>query len=745
MSLLSIQTWQKICHQKGNVHLSLDPAPHGIVLTSLTGPIKCWGVANIVLFGKEISLYVVDNLKGYNLILGDDCLRILSAQIDYASSTVVLGSRRLKAHDIPQSEVYDLASVTTNLDYWSSKFPKLFCSDPDNLPATTSTFRCSIDTGDADPIYQRPYRLPLSKKHIVDKEIDKMLKLGIIQPSHSPWASPIVLVPKPDGETRFCIDYRKVNGVTRSDKFPLPQISEILDQLGGCKVFSTLDLRSGYHQLLLDRDAIPKTAFNCHRGLFEYKRLPFGLKNAPAQFQRFMTQALSKYIGKICMVYLDDIIVYSRDEESHQKHLSLIFSALQKLGMTLKLSKCNIACSEVKLLGFIVGSDGIRSCPEKVSCIERLLPPVNQKGVRSFLGLCNYYRSLVPNYAEKAAPLNRLLCKDVPFHFGPKEMASFQALKEELVSDRILAYPQPDKPYKIFSDACDTSIGAILVQDHVVNGEVIERPVSYFSKALSGPQLNWATIEKECFALISAIKKWQHYVQGAQVTAYTDHKPLKSFFISEHKNTKVQRWSILLSEIQCEIKYREGRNNIKADSLSRLKVTPESGDESDLPFDLDRNCLEISYLCTQSPEEIPTGNNPYEPLDPLSVLDYESNELDKIHLQVAFGERQGFEQEGWNMGEPEILFEFSDEEIQQIKEDQESLPEYKWGKENIEDYLLINGILFTIRTPAGHDTFPRVVLPPRFRKKVIKRAHIEVGHQGLRKTVNRMGRGMSSS
>ena len=209
------------------------------------------------------------------------------------------------------------------------------------------------------PIKQRPYRQPLTKRIVVEEEIEKMLKSGVIQPSESPWASPITLVPKKTGEVRFCVDYRKINNITEKDAYPLPNIQEIFDTLGGASVFTTLDLRSGYWQIDMDAESIPKTAFVCHKGLYEFTRLPFGLTNAPSQFQRIMNSILAEHIGKICLVYIDDIIIFSKTELEHQQHVETILEAIHKAGMTLKLSKCEFGKEKVQLLGYVVSKDGI--------------------------------------------------------------------------------------------------------------------------------------------------------------------------------------------------------------------------------------------------------------------------------------------------------------------------------------------------------------------------------------------------
>ena len=395
-----------------------------------------------------------------------------------------------------------------------------------------------------------------------------MLHDDIIQPSSSPWSSPVTLVPKPDGSTRFCVDYRQLNKVTWKDRYPLPLIQDIFDQVGGSSIFTTLDLKAGYWQIPVAEKDIPKTAFVCHKGLYEFKRLPFGLANAPSQFQRIMDKVLAGLIGVCVLVYIDDLVIYSKDQRSHANDLKLVFERLRKAGLKVKPSKCCFAQPEVKLLGYIINKDGIRSNPEKVTAIQKLSPPKDVKGVRSFLGMCNYYAQTLPSYAQVAEPLYKLTRKNQPFVWGPEQQKSFETLKELLGSNSVMAYPQINQPYKLYTDACGYAIGGILVQEDE-NG--IERVIQYVSHQLSGSQLRWATIEKEAYSVVYCINKLRPYLWGAEFTVYTDHKPLKCLFTQEMRNTKIQRWGVLLAEFGAKIEYIQGKKNIRVGILSQIQ------------------------------------------------------------------------------------------------------------------------------------------------------------------------------
>ena len=534
------------------------------------------------------------------------------------------------------------------------------------------------------PIAQRAYRAPLIKRRLIDDAIDEMLKDDIIEPSNSPWSSPVTLQKKKDGSHRFCIDFRKVNDITTKDTYPLPLIDDIFDLAAGKAVYSTLDFKSGYHQFAIEEKDRPKTAFRCHRGLYQMKRVPFGLSSAPSFFQRTLDKILHDFIGKFCFIYIDDLVIFSDSIEQHLEHLQLIFNRLREVNLKLKPSKCFFGLQEVKLLGFIIGSHGKRTDPEKTQAINNMSPPTTVKGIRSFLGLANYYRSFVPNYADVVEPLVKLTRKHTRFQWDSQQQKAFETLKTLLTSSPIMAPPRPDKPYKLFTDASDNCIGAILVQE---GDDGVEHVIQYISHALTPTQRRWPTIEKEAYALIYSLQKLKCYLQGAQVTAYTDHKPLKCLFTKELNNTKLQRWAVLLAEYAVEIKYRQGKYNIRADMLSRIEHPDQ-----------------INVIDTEDyvvPTEIPDQN--FQERLPLIY--------DNLNLQeVARYQEQEFP-ELWNIGlDPEE-----------------------------DEYEVIEGNLFSIIPPHNNSPlYPRLVLPSPFRQAIINRAHMEVGHMSTWKTLQRI-------
>jgi hypothetical protein len=259
------------------------------------------------------------------------------------------------------------------------------------------------------------------KRNIIDDEVDKMLDLGVIQPSCSPWASPVTMVPKRDGTWRFCVDYRLLNSHTVKDKHPLPLVSDIFDSMAGSTVFSTVDMKSGFWQLPVEPDSVAKTAFVCHRGQFEFLRMPFGLANAPSTYQRAMNTILAPFIGDFVQVFIDDVVIYSRTAAEHRKHVAQVLAAIQESKLTVKQSKCLWAQTSIPLLGYMVSEEGIASQPSKTSAIRDLAAPADLHDLRRFLGMTGYYRQLIEGYATIAAPLYALTRKEVVFHWGTEE------------------------------------------------------------------------------------------------------------------------------------------------------------------------------------------------------------------------------------------------------------------------------------------------------------------------------------
>lgn len=390
--------------------------------------------------------------------------------------------------------------------------------------------------------------------------IQELLASDEIRPSLSPYSSPAVMVRKRDGSWRMCVDYRQLNARTVKNKFPMPIIEDLLDELNGAKVFSKLDLRSGYHQIRMVDADIPKTAFKTHMGHFEYLLMPFGLTNAPATFQALMNQIFEALLRKCVLVFFDDILIYSRDLEEHRKHLQSVLTILRAHKLYAKRSKCTFAVGSVEYLGHIVSGEGVSTKPSKIQDVLSWPVLVNISKLRGFLGLTGYYRRFVKGYGEICRPLHDLLKKD-NFHWGPDQQKSFDRLKEVMTTCPVLALPNFSKPFVLETDACGSGIGAVLMQEG--------RPIAYYSKALGQKAAGYSTYEKEAIAILESLKKWRHYLLGGQVIIKTDQQSLK-YMTTQRLTEGIQHKLLLkLLEFDYQIEYKKGKENIAADALSR--------------------------------------------------------------------------------------------------------------------------------------------------------------------------------
>jgi hypothetical protein len=345
------------------------------------------------------------------------------------------------------------------------KHADLFSKSKEDI-GVTDLVEHRIHTGNAIPVRQRARRLPLNQREEERVLIEKMLKQGIVTESHSPWASPVVLVRKKDGTLRYCVDYRLVNACSAKDAYPLPRIDDSLDQLSGAKWFSTLDLQSGYWQVKMAPEDQEKTAFITGQGLYEFKVMPFGLANAPATFERLMERILKGIQWNICLVYLDDIIVYAKDFDLAVERLNNVFNRLKTAGLKLNPSKCNLFRKQVAYLGHVVSEDGVATDHEKIEAVRIWPTPKNVRQVRSFLGTCSYYRKFIRGYSHIARPLHILTEKNRVFYWTQEAQEAFEKLKIALTSSPILAYPDPEGDFILDTDASNHGIGVVLSQHY---------------------------------------------------------------------------------------------------------------------------------------------------------------------------------------------------------------------------------------------------------------------------------------
>ncbi|XP_041484226.1 uncharacterized protein LOC121430866 [Lytechinus variegatus] len=442
-----------------------------------------------------------------------------------------------------------------------------FPSLSSDVPGRTSLAVHDVDVGDVDPIKQHPYRLNPTKRDQVRAEVQMMLNNDIIEPSKSSWSSPIVLVPKPDGSQRFCIDYRKVNNVTKTDCYPLPRLEDCIDRVGNAKCVSKIDLLKGYWQVPLTDRAKEISAFATPDGFYQCKVMPFGLKNAPATFQRLMNE-VTRGIEN-CVVYIDDIIIFSDTWESHLSQLRNLFERLVKANLVLNIQKSEFMKARVTYLGHIVGHGVVAPRDAKVEAILAFPRPTGRREILRFLGMCGFYRRFVPNFSSIAVPLTDLLKKGVRFVWSERCQQAFDCLKAILTRDPVLAAPDFSKPFKLAIDASDIGVGAVLFQ---ADDNKVDKPVGYFSRKLNGYQRKYSTVEKETLGLVLAVQHFEVYVTSGvgDVQVYTDHNPLSFLDKFRDKNQRLFRWSHLLQPYPLKIEHISGKNNIIADALSRV-------------------------------------------------------------------------------------------------------------------------------------------------------------------------------
>ena len=427
-----------------------------------------------------------------------------------------------------------------------------------------------INTGDARPIKQPPRRLPMHKRAEADKHVEQMLKDGIIEPSSSAWVSPIVLVRKKDGSTRFCVDYRRLNDVTIKDSYPLPLAESCFDALSGSEWFSTLDLSSGYWQVAMAPEDREKTAFATGSGgLYQFTVMSFGLANAPATFERLMERVLAGLPWEVCLAYLDDIIIHARTFQEEMKRLRDVLERLKRAGLKLNPKKCHLFQKHVTFLGHVVSGEGISTDPEKVRAVKDWPIPVRVSEVRSFLGLCSYYRRFVKNFSTIARPLHRLTEKENNFKWTQECSDAFNHLKHALVTAPVLKYPSSTEQFILDTDASNYGIGAVLSQ--VQDGE--ERVVAYYSSTLSKAERNYCVTRKELLAIVSAVKKFHHYLYGRPFLIRTDHGALRWLLNFKNPEGQLARWIEVLGIYDLKIEHRSGVKHANADALSRRPCT----------------------------------------------------------------------------------------------------------------------------------------------------------------------------
>jgi hypothetical protein len=442
---------------------------------------------------------------------------------------------------------------------------------PDELPAGLPPERevdhkIELVPGSTPP--SRPtYRLSATELAELKKQLEELVRAGFIQASKSPFGAPILFVKKKDGTMRMCVDYRALNNITVKNSYPLPRVDELFDRLQGARYFSKIDLRSGYHQIRIASEDIPKTAFRTRYGHFEFLVLPFGLTNAPATFMHLMHQTFRPFLDSFVIVFLDDILIYSKTLKEHEGHVREVLKVLQKEKLYAKLSKCELMRTEVEFLGHIIGRDGVRMMEDKVKAVVEWPPPTTATHVRAFLGTAGYYRKFIKDFSAIAAPLSDLTKESQKFVWSAAAEAAFQRLKSALSQGPILALPDPNLPYVINTDASGFAIGAVLQQDQ---GKGFQ-PIAFLSKKMLDAETRYPVHEQELLAIIHALSSWRHYLLGSsfKVIVRTDHRSLQHFKTQPQLSGRQSRWKDVIADFNFDIEYVVGKDNVVADGLSR--------------------------------------------------------------------------------------------------------------------------------------------------------------------------------
>ena len=597
----------------------------------------------------------------------------------------------------------------------------------------TKLVKMDIDTGDSPLVSSRPYTLPLKHYEWVQREIESLEHAGVITKSMSKWASPIVIVPKKSApgeplKRRLCVDFRKVNklqqevitaGKTKGQIsiHLLPKIDEMYAKLKGAKVFSTIDLRSGYHHIALGKSSRAKTAFVMPFGKYKFLMVPFGLAQAPAYFQLLMNKVLKGL--KFAMTYLDDIIIFSQDELQHLEHLEIVFSCLQEAGLKMKRSKCDFFKSEIHYLGHLISPEGISLLPNKLDSI-RHMPVLNSvKEIKQFLGLTGYYRKFVPRFADISRPLTTLMKKDAKFEWTSACQKSFELLKEALCGEPMLKYADTSKPYTLYTDASKFGWAGVLTQPHTttIDGKstTTDHPVAFVSGLFRGSQLNWVALMKEAFAIYMSVKKLSFYLTDAQILLRSDHKPLEKFLLKNTLNSKVSNWAMELEAFNIQFDYIKGSNNILVDTLSRLIAI-----DPDTPTMPEEPGYEFGYAI-------------FEEFPKVQTKTYEVNEVivgTKKEIIKNDPDLQNSLQCIENLIAPQRL-----RKLQQQDTNIEILKcKLQNNRLDKEYYSLDENELLTRKVIDGGHEFRGIYLPSILIFQVLRTAHDDLGHNGFPRT-----------
>lgn len=678
-------------------------------------PVVNVGVTDVNLYPRTV-MGTLDRVRAISLPSGIAEVSSMSVRVSSQSTSPSIVDQ-IKAIDLSGLLPEECNAARSLLLNHASVF-----SSNDHDLGCTNLISHDIPLLDDVPIRQRHRRIPPSEYEMVKDHINQLLQAQVIRESSSPYASPIVLVRKKDGSLRLCVDYRKLNSITRKDAFPLPRIEESLDSLTGACMFSTLDLASGYNQVPVSEVDRPKTAFCTPFGLFEWNRMPFGLCNAPSTFQRLMQRIFGSEQGQSLLLYLDDIIVFSSSLSQHLERLGAVLGRLHSEGLKVRLNKCSFFQHKVHYLGHVISDKGVATDPGKVAAVADWPLPTTASELRSFLGFVSYYRRFVDGFAKLAAPLHRKVAewsgksrgrssKQGVGNWDQECQMSFEALKERLTNTPVLAYADFKLPFILEVDASHCGLGAVLSQEQ--DGKV--RPIAYASRGLRPPErnmTNYSSMKLELLGLKWAMtEKFREYLLGHRCIVYTDNNPL-SHLLTAKLGAVEQRWAAQLASFDFEVRYRSGRSNRNADALSRQRDSVVTNQDLPVPGTLVPHQLrDLHPPCVEVTQAVVSALPGRSSMDIRALQD-----SDPVIQEVATFWRSGrepnHEERKWLSPPATVLLR-------------------QWDRLVERDSLLYRKIFST----DGGDPVYQLLLPAVLVEEVLTQLHNEHGHQGTERTL----------
>ena len=627
----------------------------------------------------------------------------------------------------------------------------LFATSLKDLPGTNLYYH-EINTGDAVPVRQRPFKYSPAAKKELDKQIKEMLDCGIIVPSNSLWSSAAIIVRKKDNSYRFCVDYRKLNAVSKQISWPLPLLTDVVDALSENhpQFFSCLDMKSGYFQCPLHPNSRSKTAFSTCDANYEWTRMPQGLSSSTQGFQMLMTQVFKGMLWKSVACYIDDLVIFSKDFDTHMQHLQEVFDRLRSAQLRLHPKKCQFALQEIPYLGHIINTKGIAVDESKITAVKNWPQPKSIKDVRSFLGYCGYYRKFVKSFAKIAGPLYNLLKKDKEFQWDKSCQEAFETLRTAMTTTPVLAYADMNKEFIISTDASRDSIGYILSQ--VQDGDGEEHPISFGGRSLRQNERNWSVTHIECLALMEAVREYSSYLSYKPFKVITDHISLK--WLNSIRDTNIgrlQRWALLLQSLKFNIVHKQGRAHANADGLSRRPYPPPPPEDPD--DDIVNDVIDLASLNVISQRDDQKGSSSESGFEsPEEEIKEEDRETTVVYFKYNKIPRELSKQK-----ETETVNRIMT--IDNLAELQRDCPDLnriilylqtgelpvdaKLARQTVHEaneYFFKGEILHHHYTPNNkrmRDAKPvveQIVIPSSLRMKILQQYHDDLGHNGHDRT-----------